>query len=62
MITIAWYNVVAIIVGIIALGCTSFLSKDTGGMVGGLATLIDWFLWLVCVVIFYAIWGGIYWW
>lgn len=62
MVTIAWYNVIAIVVGLFALGFTFFFRKETKGMLGGLATLIDWSVWFVCVVIFYAIWGGIFWW
>ncbi len=57
MITIAWYNVVAIIVGIIALGLLGKASDGSGPAAGfGLV------LWLISVVLFYSIWGGIFWW
>lgn len=62
MMTIAWYNAVAIIIGIVALGCTFFLPKDKGGMMDGIAMIYGWFAWTVLVMLFYAIWGGIYWW
>lgn len=63
MITIAWYNVVAIIVGI--LFSIWFYIEDERGSLGAI------YEWWVCVkilfilalvVIFYAVWGGIFWW
>ena len=62
MVTIAWYNVVAIVVGIIALVCTRFIPKDEGGYGGGLGTVFGGIIWIAAVIIFYTIWGGIFWW
>ena len=61
MITMAWYNVVAIIVGILFVAWaykieSGFRVDDYG--IGGIFV----FVWLACVVIFYAVWGGIFWW
>lgn len=40
MITIAWYNIVSIIVGIIALICIHFIPKNEGEISGGLGTVL----------------------
>lgn len=61
MITIAWYNVVAIVVGIVALMCTRLIPKDKGGL-SCIATFYGSIVWIALVVIFYAVWGGIFWW
>lgn len=56
MLTIAWYNVVAIIVAIIALWLTKYIPDDFISQA--------WYsiIWVAAVLIFYAIWGGIFWW
>lgn len=58
MITIAWYNVVAIIVGILFVW--KFSKLNTDGRYGIDGIIIG--LWLACAILFYAIWGGIFWW
>ena len=60
MITIAWYNVVAIIVGILFVVWACKIDSNNKGDygIGGIFVLI----WLACLVTFYAIWGGIFWW
>lgn len=65
MITIAWYNVVAIVVGLWA----AFLiwkndrkARRSTGYAGGLAEMFNIFIILILEALFYAIWGGIFWW
>ena len=65
MITIAWYNVVAIAVGLLAV----FLiwkeernGSHSTGYAGGMTEVFNIFVILVLTVLFYAIWGGIFWW
>ena len=57
MTTIAWYNVVAIIVGIAFYFWASSLDDDHGFLagLGGVCVFI-------LAIIFYAVWGGIFWW
>lgn len=58
MITLTWYNIVAIIVGIIFLVWIMFeVYQDEFGYTdfGGCLPFI-------CGVLFYIIWGGIFWW
>lgn len=55
MITIAWYNVVAIIVGILwIVRFCKIVNDDTLGIDIAFAIF-------VCIV-FFAIWGGLFWW
>lgn len=65
MITIEWYNVVAIAVGLLAV----FLiwkeerSFRLGtGYARGLVEAFNIFVIIVLAVLFYALWGGIFWW
>lgn len=58
MITIAWYNVVAIIAGILFIWEISKINPD--GRYGIDGIIIG--FWLACAILFYAIWGGIFWW
>jgi hypothetical protein len=60
MITIAWYNVVAIIAGILFFAWAGKIDRDSRSDygIGGIFAII----WLACFVTFYAIWGGIFWW
>lgn len=63
MITIAWYNIVAIIVGL--LFSLWFYIEDKEGSLGAIAewwACVKILFILVLAVIFYAIWGGIFWW
>ncbi len=64
MITIAWYNVVAIVVGIAFIGfLTWLLNKDTGsGTFAGLAEAFYLLITIMVAIIFFATWGGIFWW
>lgn len=60
MITIAWYNIVAIIAGILGLiwintGNESYDSLGIGGV-------FNFGFKLFIVIIFFIIWGGIFWW
>ena len=55
MITIAWYNVVAIIVGILWIVWIKKISDDD---ILGISTLFAFLL----GIIFFAIWGGLFWW
>ena len=55
MITIAWYNIVAIIVGILWIAGVKKVGKnDTYGIGTVFVILIG--------IAFFAIWGGIFWW
>lgn len=62
--TIIWYNTVAIFVGILfAIAFIYIVRKDVGG--GAFAESVKAFQILrlmVFIVVFYAIWGGIFWW
>lgn len=60
MITLAWYNIVGIIAGILGLIWinTGNESHDTLGIGGGANFLFK----LIVVIIFFIIWGGIFWW
>ena len=64
MITIAWYNIVAIFVGILFIAAFIYIIyKDVGsGMLAGLAELFWLLVLMASIVLFYAIWGGIFWW
>ena len=55
MITIAWYNVVAIIVGILWIVWLKKVGEnDSFGIGSALVILVG--------IAFFAIWGGIFWW
>lgn len=55
MITIAWYNIVAIIVGILWIVWLKKVGEnDTFGIGSALVILVG--------IAFFAIWGGIFWW
>ena len=58
MITIAWYNVVAIIAGILFVW--KFSKLDPNGRYGIDVIIVG--FWLGCAILFYALWGGIFWW
>ena len=57
MITIAWYNVVAIVVGILFFCWINMCGNDSGPAAGIGGAFV-----LLLVMIFYAVWGGIFWW
>lgn len=58
MITLAWYNLVAIVVGIVFI--IWFVKDANEGNYGYIS--IGGCLPLICAVLFYIIWGGIFWW
>ena len=58
MIIIAWYNIVAIVVGILFI---IWFVRDTDEGYGGYINLRG-CLPLLCCILFYIIWGGIFWW
>lgn len=64
MITIAWYNLVAILVCIIFLCIILHLiNKDVGSGIGaGIEELFTGIIIFLCAIIFLAVWGGIFWW
>ena len=65
MITIAWYNVVAIAVGLLAvflLWKNERSARRSTGYAGGLVEMFNIFIILMLEALFYAIWGGIFWW
>lgn len=58
MIVIQWYNLVAIIVGIIFAWRIIYLDRNGRSLGDGLDLIATVFLCLL----FFAIWGGIFWW
>ena len=65
MMTVEWYNAVAIAVGLLA----AFLlwrndrdARRSTGYAGGLIEMFNIFIILMLEALFYAIWGGIFWW
>ena len=57
MITLTWYNIVAIMVGILLAFCFESCSHDKG-MLAGLRPMLVIFV----AIAFYTFWGGIFWW
>lgn len=65
MITIAWYNVVAIAVGLLAVFLIWREYRDfnnSTGYASGIDNVIHIVAIFVLAVLFYALWGGIFWW
>lgn len=64
MITLTWYNIVAIVVGIIFLisFARTCISENETGFLGGLGSALEGFFIIFITALFYAIWGGIFWW
>jgi hypothetical protein len=63
MITIAWYNAVAITVGLLFLFLIWKENRMKGsGAFSGCVTSMNVIAILVCAALFFAIWGGIFWW
>lgn len=65
MTAIAWYNALAIAVGLLA----AFLiwrnernARHSTGYAGGLVELFNIVAIFVLAVLFYVLWGGIFWW
>ena len=63
MITIEWYNAVAIAVGLLVL----FLvwkekSTEGPGAFSGFVASMNVIVILICAALFFALWGGIFWW
>ena len=65
MITIAWYNAVAIAVGLLAaflIWKNDRIARRSFGYAGGLVEMFNIVAIFVLAVLFYALWGGIFWW
>lgn len=65
MITIEWYDAVAIAVGLLAvflLWRNDRNARRSTGYAGGLVEMFNIFIVLILEALFYAIWGGIFWW
>ena len=62
MITISWYNLIAIIVFLIMIACIVLIPKECSGPLGGLGYLLGWLMWFIIFALFFLIWGGIFWW
>lgn len=63
--TMAWYNIVAITVGLLAiflLWRNERTARRSTGYAGGLVEMFNMFMIIVCEALFFAIWGGIFWW
>lgn len=63
MITLAWYNIVAIVVGIFAL-IWIFTGNEikSNGYLTGIGEGLGFIFKVVITIFFYLIWGGIFWW
>ena len=61
--TLAWYNVIAIIAGAIFVYVFYVVVKDrpSGAFQEWLGSMEKFFVFLLAVI-FYAIWGGVFWW
>ena len=65
MITIEWYNAVAIAVGLLAvflLWRNERTARRSTGYAGGLVEMFNMFMIIVLEALFFAVWGGIFWW
>jgi hypothetical protein len=65
MITMAWYNIVAIAVGLLAvflLWRNDRSARRSTGYARGLVEMFNMFMIIVFEALFFAIWGGIFWW
>ena len=62
MITISWYNLIAIIVFLIMIACIALIPKEGSGPAGGLGLVFGCLIWFIIFALFLAIWGGIFWW
>lgn len=64
MITITWYNIVAIVVGIIFLisFARTCIAENETGFLSGLESALERLFIIFITALFYAIWGGIFWW
>lgn len=64
MITITWYNMVAIFAGVLFIITFIYITrKDVGGGVLAELAKVFWILTLmVFIVVFYTVWGVIFWW
>ena len=65
MITIAWYNVVAIAVGLLSaflIWKNDRIARRSFGYAGGFVEMFNIVAIFVLAVLFYALWGGIFWW
>lgn len=61
----AWYNIVAIAVGMLAvflLWINERSARRSTGCAGGLVEMFNMFMIIVFEALFFAIWGGIFWW
>ena len=61
----AWYNIVAITVGLLAvffLWRNERTARRSTGYARGLVEMFNMFLIIVLEALFFAIWGGIFWW
>lgn len=63
LITLAWYNVIAIIVGAIFVCLFYVVAKGhPSGAFQEWLSCMEKLLVFLLAVIFYAVWGGVFWW
>lgn len=63
MLVIAWYNLVAIFIGVFLLLWLIHILRNIEDTVGGaLRAIFQSMLWLLATLVFIALWGGIFWW
>lgn len=55
---IAWSSIIAVVMGIVFIYCLRKISDYGNPIIAGFMSV----LWLFSLIIFYAIWGGIFWW
>lgn len=64
MILISWYNLVAIIVGLLFIWYLVDVNRNIPktGFLAGVDEFIKSLICIVIAIIFFSIWGGIFWW
>lgn len=55
---IAWSSIIAVVMGIVFIYCLRKISDYGNPFIAGFMSV----LWFFSLIIFYAIWGGIFWW
>lgn len=61
----AWYNIVAIAVGLLSaflIFKNDRIARRSFGYAGGLVEMFNIVVIFVLTVLFYALWGGFFWW
>lgn len=64
MITVTWYNLTAVVVTVVLILRIWWVNHKANQApeLGGLAYMPEFFMWIIALILFLAIWGGIFWW